>query len=79
MPDHVRLLVSASPKRAPHRIMHRIKGYRSNVLRDEYLVLRQAAESVDAVILVFDGWQCLFGNHQGYIENQTEKGHSAHR
>jgi hypothetical protein len=53
--------------------MHRIKGYTSNVLWDEYPVLRQAAESVDAVILVFDGWHCLSGNLQALLRAPDQK------
>ncbi|WP_038020273.1 IS200/IS605 family transposase [Synechococcus sp. PCC 7335] len=34
--DHVHLFVNAIPNLAPSQIMHRVKGYSSHVLREEY-------------------------------------------
>lgn len=36
MPDHVHLFISADPDVAPAQIMHRLKGYTSRVLRQEF-------------------------------------------
>lgn len=36
MPDHVHLFISADPDIAPVQIMHRLKGYTSRVLRQEF-------------------------------------------
>lgn len=35
-PDHVHLLISCPPTLAPHQVVHRIKGYTSRVLRQEF-------------------------------------------
>jgi putative transposase len=79
MPDHVHLLVSASSKWAPHQIVHRIKGFTSNVLRDEYPVLRKLPS-----LWTRSYWCATAGNVSSptirrYIESQTKKGHSPHR
>jgi len=36
MPDHVHLLLSINPKKAPAKVVSRIKGYTSRVLRQEF-------------------------------------------
>lgn len=41
MPDHVHLLIDADPKIGVFRIVNKIKGYTSNVLRKEYPQLRK--------------------------------------
>jgi putative transposase len=79
MPDHVHLFVSASPKWAPHQIVHRIKGYTSKVLRDEYPALRRLPG-----LWTRSYWCSTAGNVssatiQRYIEQQTKKGHSSPR
>jgi len=35
-PDHVHLFVSCPPTLAPHQVVHRLKGYTSRVLRQEF-------------------------------------------
>lgn len=35
-PDHVHLFISCPPTLAPHQVVHRIKGYTSRVLRQEF-------------------------------------------
>lgn len=36
MPDHVHAFLNSSPKIAPYQIAHRVKGYTSKLLRDEF-------------------------------------------
>ncbi len=36
MPDHVHLFISSEPDIAPNQMMHRLKGYTSHVLRQEF-------------------------------------------
>lgn len=40
MPDHVHLLIEVSPKVGVYRVITKIKGYTSNVLRSEFKELR---------------------------------------
>ena len=40
MPDHVHLLVKASPVDSPHFIVQQLKGYTSRILRAEFSHLR---------------------------------------
>nr|WP_238530428.1 IS200/IS605 family transposase [Oscillochloris trichoides] len=46
MPDHVHLLVSASPTEAPHHLANPFKGYTSRVLREEFPGLKQRLPSL---------------------------------
>ena len=41
MPDHVHLLLDVNPKIGVFRVVNKIKGYTSRVLRKEYPVLRR--------------------------------------
>lgn len=40
MPDHVHLLIEVSPKVGIYRVITKIKGYTSNILRSEFKELR---------------------------------------
>jgi putative transposase len=78
MPDHVHLFVSASPRWAPHQIMHRIKGYTSHVLRSEYPALLKLPS-----MWTRSYWCSTAGNVSSetirrYIEEQTKRGRSSH-
>ena len=35
-PDHVHLFISCPPTLAPHQVVHRLKGYTSRMLRQEF-------------------------------------------
>ena len=41
MPDHVHLFVKGTPALTPQSLVHRLKGYSSRVLRQEYRHLRR--------------------------------------
>jgi putative transposase len=41
MPDHVHLFVKGTPALTPQRLVHRLKGYTSRVLRQEFRHLRR--------------------------------------
>lgn len=41
LPDHLHLLVSATPQSAPNQIIARLKGKSSRVLREEFPILRR--------------------------------------
>ena len=45
-PDHVHLFVSFSPELAPKQIMHRIKGFTSHQLRQEFPELKSRLPSL---------------------------------
>lgn len=77
-PDHVHLLVSASPKWAPHQIIHRVKGHTSNVLRDEYPVLRKLPSLWTRSYWCATAGNVSSANIRRYIENQSKKGHASH-
>ena len=41
MPDHVHLLIEADPQFGVHKLIRRIKGRSSRILREEFLFLRK--------------------------------------
>jgi putative transposase len=41
LPDHVHLFVKGTPALTPQRLVHRLKGYTSRVLRQEFQHLRR--------------------------------------
>jgi len=45
-PDHVHLFVSFQPDIAPNQIMHRLKGYTSHQLREEFPKLKSRLPSL---------------------------------
>lgn len=46
MPDHVHLFVKAIPTNSPHFIVHQLKGYTSNILRQEFPSLKSRLPSL---------------------------------
>src|SRR5712691_11384733 len=71
MPDHVHLLVECDPQFGIHRLVRRIKGRSSRLLRQEFPVLKQKLPTLwtNSYFVSTVGGAPLAGIKQ-YIENQ---------
>jgi len=71
-PDHVHLFISCPPTMAPHQVAHRIKGYTSRVLRQEFPHLLKLPSLWTRSYFVSTAGNVSSETIQQYIEEQDK-------
>jgi putative transposase len=71
-PDHVHLFISCPPTLAPHQVVHRLKGYTSRVLRQEFPHLLKLPSLWTRSYWVSTAGNVSSATVQRYIEAQNE-------
>lgn len=71
-PDHVHLFISCPPTLAPHQVVHRLKGYTSRVLRQEFPYLLKLPSLWTRSYWVSTAGNVSSATIQRYIEAQNE-------
>lgn len=73
MPDHVHLFIGVDPDVSPTQVMHRLKGYTSRVLRDEFPHLLKLPSLWTRSYFVSTAGNVSSQKVQHYIQNQSTR------
>lgn len=73
LPDHLHLFVSAPPELSPLQIAHRLKGYSSKVLREEFPFLLKLPSMWTRSYFVSTAGNVSSETIRRYIEEQAKQ------